>query len=66
MWRGRTLPLPTEAVGFASMYSLELSERELRLVRSAVRSFLEDFGHDEADLLRELKELLEKLPDPDE
>ncbi|MDQ3893659.1 MAG: hypothetical protein M3292_03175 [Actinomycetota bacterium] len=48
------------------MYSLELTERELRLVRSAVRSFLEDFGHDEADLLRELKELLEKLPDPDE
>ena len=32
-------------------------------MRSAVQAFLEDFGHDEADLLRQLKELLEKLPE---
>jgi hypothetical protein len=48
------------------MYILELSDRELMLLRSALRSFLEDFGHDEADLLRELKELLQKLPIPEE
>jgi hypothetical protein len=48
------------------VHTIELDDRELTLVRSAVRSFLEDFGHDEADLLRELKELLEKLPDPAE
>jgi hypothetical protein len=31
------------------------------LLVSAVRSFLDDFGHDEADLLRQLKLLLQKL-----
>ena len=45
------------------MHTIELDERELKLVRSAVQAFLEDFGHDEADLLRQLKELLEKLPE---
>ena len=44
------------------MPTLELTDRELTLLRSALRSFLEDFGHEEADLLRELKELLQKLP----
>ena len=47
------------------MPNLELTERELVLVRAALRSFLEDFGHEEADLLRELKELLRKLPEPE-
>jgi hypothetical protein len=28
---------------------------------SAVRSYLDDFGHEEADMLRRLKELLRKL-----
>lgn len=44
------------------MYTLELTDDELRLVRAALRSFLEDFGHDEADVLREIKRLLAKLP----
>jgi len=48
------------------MHTLELTDRELTLVRSAVRSFLEDFGHEEADLLRELKDLLKKLSVPEE
>jgi hypothetical protein len=43
------------------MHTIELTEEELRLVVSAVRSFLDDFGHDQADLLRKLKELLVKL-----
>jgi hypothetical protein len=46
------------------MHTLELNDRELTLLRSALRSFLEDFGHDQADLLRELKDLLQKLPLP--
>jgi hypothetical protein len=46
------------------VHTIELDDRELKLMRSAVQAFLEDFGHDEADLLRELKELLEKLPKP--
>ena len=31
----------------------------------ALHSFLDDFGHDQADLLREIKQLLVKLPPPD-
>jgi hypothetical protein len=43
------------------MHTIELTDEELRLVVNAVRSFLDDFGHDEADLLRQIKELLAKL-----
>jgi hypothetical protein len=43
------------------MHTIELSDEELRLVLSAVRSYLDDFGHEEADMLRRLKELLRKL-----
>ena len=47
------------------MHTIELTEEELRLVRSALHAYLEDFGHDEADVLRALKRVLAKLP-PDE
>jgi hypothetical protein len=43
------------------MHKIELTDEELRLVVSAVRSYLDDFGHEEADLLRKIKELLAKL-----
>ncbi len=43
------------------MHTLELDSEELRLLESAVRSFLDDFGHEEADLLRKIKSLLQKL-----
>lgn len=43
------------------MHTIELTDEELRLVLAAVRSYLDDFGHEEADLLRKLKELLAKL-----
>ena len=43
------------------MHTIELTEDEHRLVVSAVRSYLDDFGHEEADVLRKLKELLRKL-----
>jgi hypothetical protein len=43
-------------------HTLELTEEELRLLRAALHSYLDDFGHEEADLLREIKELIEKLP----
>ena len=46
------------------MHTIELTDEELRLVLSAVRSYLDDFGHDEADVLRQLKELLRKLEAP--
>jgi hypothetical protein len=43
-------------------HTLELTEEELRLLRAALHSYLDDFGHEEADLLREIKELIDKLP----
>jgi hypothetical protein len=46
------------------MHTIELTEEELRIVRNALQSFLEDFGHDEADVLRSIKSVLAKLPHP--
>jgi hypothetical protein len=45
------------------MYTIELTDEELRIVRNALQSFLEDFGHDEADVLRSIKSVLAKLPE---
>ena len=47
------------------MHTLELTDEELTLVRAALRSYLDDFGHEEADVLRRIKELLAKLPSED-
>jgi hypothetical protein len=44
------------------MHTIELNDEELKLLRTAVQSFMDDFGHDEMDILRQLKALLEKLP----
>jgi hypothetical protein len=44
-------------------FTLELTPAQLKLVHAAVRSMLDDFGHDQADVHRILHEILEKLPD---
>lgn len=43
---------------------IELTDAELRLVRTAVEGYLAEFGHEEPDVLHELKALLNKLPKP--
>lgn len=43
-------------------HTLELTDDELRLLRAALHSYLDDFGHEEADVLREIKELMARLP----
>jgi hypothetical protein len=43
------------------MQTLVFTDDELRLLVSAVRTYLDDFGHEEADVLRKVKELLQKL-----
>jgi hypothetical protein len=48
------------------MQTIELSVDELRLLRAALHSYLDDFGHDEADVLRAIKRLIAKLPDEPE
>jgi hypothetical protein len=44
------------------MTTIELTDDELTLLRAALQSYLDDFGHEEADVLRRIKELLAKLP----
>jgi hypothetical protein len=34
----------------------------LRLLQAALHSYLDDFGHEEADLLRQVKALIARLP----
>jgi hypothetical protein len=46
------------------MHSIEFSDEELRLLHAALHSYLDDFGHEEADVLRSVKALLAKLPPP--
>jgi hypothetical protein len=41
--------------------TIELTDEELRLLREALHAYLDDFGHDEADVLRAAKRLLAKL-----
>ena len=43
-------------------HAIELTNDELKLIRSALHSYLSDFGHEEAEVLRQIKQLLEKLP----
>jgi hypothetical protein len=46
-------------------HTIELDDAELKLLRNALKSYLDDFGHEEAALLREIKALIEKLPYPE-
>ena len=44
------------------MQTIELTDEELRVVHAALHAYLDDFGHEEADVLRLVKQLLAKLP----
>jgi hypothetical protein len=46
------------------VHTIELSNDELRLMHAALHSYLDDFGHEEADVLRLIKALIAKLPRP--
>ena len=46
-------------------HTLDLNDDELRLLQAALHSYLDDFGHEEADVLRRIKEILAKLPAAD-
>jgi len=47
------------------MPTIDLTDDELELVRTALHAFLDDFGHDEIDVVRRVKEVLAKLPAQD-
>jgi hypothetical protein len=44
------------------MHTIELNNDELQILYAALHSYLDDFGHEEADVLRAIKQLLAKLP----
>jgi hypothetical protein len=43
-------------------YRLELTPSELKLTYSALKALLNDFGHDEYDVQRIIRSVLNKLP----
>ncbi|HYH57663.1 MAG TPA: hypothetical protein VD790_00385 [Thermoleophilaceae bacterium] len=44
-------------------YRLDLTAAQLKITYTALKSLLDDFGHDEPDVHRVIREVLEKLPD---
>lgn len=44
-------------------FRLELTPAQLKVTHSALRSMLADFGHDEPDVHRVIREVIDKLPD---
>ena len=44
------------------MHTIELNDDEVKLLRTALQSYFDDFGHDEEDILRQVRALLDKLP----
>jgi hypothetical protein len=44
-------------------YHLELTPAQLKITHTALRSLLDDFGHEEHDVIRVIHEVLDKLPD---
>ena len=44
-------------------FRLELTPAQLKVVHSALHSFLDDFGHDESQVHAVVRGLLDKLPD---
>jgi hypothetical protein len=44
-------------------YHLELTPAQLKITYSALHSLLDDFGHEEGDVIAVIREVLDKLPD---
>ena len=44
-------------------YHLELTPAQLKITHTALRSLLDDFGHDEPEIVALIREVIAKLPD---
>jgi hypothetical protein len=44
-------------------YRLDLTPAQLKITWAALKSFSDDFGHDERDVHAVIRQVLEKLPD---
>ena len=60
--RSRTRPSASSGCRAARNATIQFTDDEVKLLRAAVHSHFDDFGHDEEHILRQLKALLEKLP----
>ena len=56
-----TTDTPADASPFR--YHLELTPQQLKITHTALRSLLDDFGHDEPEVVALIHEVLAKLPD---
>jgi hypothetical protein len=55
---------PTDLIAAdETAFRLELTPAQLKVTHSALRSMLADFGHDEPDVHRVIREILAKLPE---
>ncbi|HZP94897.1 MAG TPA: hypothetical protein VFC31_00980 [Candidatus Limnocylindria bacterium] len=43
------------------MYTIELTDQELRIVDEALEAYLEEFGHDEAETERLIKAVIARV-----
>jgi hypothetical protein len=46
-------------------FRLELTPAQLKVTYMALKSFLDDFGHNEREVGRLVREVISKLPDPE-
>ena len=54
---------PDREAGESFNYHLELTPVQLKITHTALRSLLDDFGHEEHDVQAVIHEVLDKLPD---
>ena len=55
---------PADLIGpDETAFTLDLTAAQLKVVHAAVKSMLNDFGHEEPDVHRVLHEILAKLPE---
>lgn len=55
---------PTNLIGPNDIaYRLELTPAQLKITWTALRSLLDDFGHEEQDMINLVHQVLDKLPD---
>ena len=45
-------------------FRLELTPPQLKVLNAALRSYYDDFGREERDVLKIVREILAKLPEP--
>ena len=58
---GNDVPSSDDAGPFR--YHLELTPQQLKITHTGLRSLLDDFGHDEPEVVAIIHEVLAKLPD---